>query len=297
MLNPMAVHRVFTPARLRVWVELTRLNKPVGIYLLLWPTLWALWVAAGGFPQIHLLVIFTLGVVLMRSAGCVINDYADRNLDGHVKRTRMRPLPAGRISEKETLGLFAALCFASFVLVLFTDRQTVLLSLGGVLLATAYPFMKRYTYLPQVVLGAAFSWAIPMAFSAEAGEVPRVAWLIYAANLLWTVAYDTLYAMVDRDDDLKIGIKSTAVLFGDGDRLAVASLQALVIVALVLLGSQLQAGISYYASLVVAAGLFGYQQYLIRHRDRDACFAAFLNNHWVGAVIFAGLSMDYLLRG
>ncbi|WP_207060899.1 4-hydroxybenzoate octaprenyltransferase [Motiliproteus sp. SC1-56] len=293
----MDIRRGLSVERLRAWMELTRLNRPIGIYLLLWPTYWALWVAAEGVPALHLLIIFTLGVVLMRSAGCVINDFADRHLDGHVKRTRGRPLPSGRVTVREVIGLFFVLCLSAFVLVLFTDRQTVLLSFGGVALATAYPFMKRYTYLPQVVLGAAFSWAVPMAFSAQSGEVPAIAWLIYAANLLWTVAYDTLYGMVDRDDDLKIGIKSTAILFGDADRVAVGVLQGLVVLTLLLLGAQLQAGVLYYSGVTLAALLFGYQQYLIRHRTREGCFEAFLNNHWVGALVFAGLSLDYLLRG
>ncbi|WP_210397280.1 4-hydroxybenzoate octaprenyltransferase [Motiliproteus sediminis] len=282
--------------RLHAYLQLTRLDKPIGVYLLLWPTLWALWVAAEGFPPLHLLVIFVAGVVVMRAAGCVINDYADRHFDGHVKRTQQRPLPAGRVSEREALTLFAGLVAIAFVLVLFTNTTTVLLSFGGVALAASYPFMKRYTHYPQVVLGAAFSWGILMAFTATTGELPRHAWLIYIANLLWTVAYDTLYAMVDRDDDLKIGIKSTAVLLGDADRLAVGVLQGLTLVTLILLGNQLDAGLAYYAGLAAAAGLFGWQQWQIRQRDRDACFSAFLNNHWVGSAIFAGLFMDTLFR-
>ena len=247
------------PTKLVGLIQLMRLDKPVGIYLLLWPTLWALWVAAQGVPDWDLLLIFVAGVVLMRSAGCVINDFADRGLDGHVARTRNRPLPAG--------------------------------------LAAIYPFMKRYTYFPQVVLGAAFSWGILMAFSAQTGEVPRQAWLIYFINVIWTVAYDTLYAMTDREDDLKIGIKSTAVLFGDADKLAVAGLQLLVIAGLLLLGTQLGLGLSYYLGVAAAAGLFVYQQYLIRHRDPDACFQAFINNHWVGSLVFSGLFLDLLLMG
>ena len=277
------------------FAQLMRLDKPIGIYLLLWPTLWALWVAAEGVPQLHLLLIFSLGVVLMRSAGCVINDYADRNFDGHVERTKQRPLPSGRVSADEALGLFAALCVVAFVLVLFTDTQTILLSFGGVALAAIYPFMKRYTYFPQVVLGAAFSWGIIMAFSAETGEVPRQAWLIYVINLLWTVAYDTMYAMADREDDLKVGIKSTAVLFGDADKLIIAALQLLVVLGLVLLGDLLGLGWVYYLGVVASAGLFVYQQWLIRDRDPQASFQAFLNNHWAGSLIFVGLFIDYLL--
>jgi len=287
----------FNQTKLVGFAQLMRLDKPVGIYLLLWPTLWALWVAAQGMPDWDLLLIFVLGVVLMRSAGCVINDFADRNLDGHVERTRSRPLPSGRVSSREALALFVSLCVLAFVLVLLTDTQTVLLSFGGAALAAIYPFMKRYTYFPQVILGAAFSWGILMAFSAQTGELPRQAWLIYFINLIWTVAYDTLYAMTDRDDDLKIGIKSTAVLFGDADKLAVAGLQLLVLAGLLLLGDQLELGLSYYLGVVAAGGLFGYQQYLIRKREPKACFDAFLNNHWVGSLVFAGLFLDYLLVG
>lgn len=282
--------------RLHAYLQLTRLDKPIGVYLLLWPTLWALWIAADGFPPLDLLFIFVAGVVVMRAAGCVINDYADRHFDGHVKRTHQRPLPAGRVTEREALTLFGVLVAIAFVLVLFTNTQTILLSLGGVALAACYPFMKRVTHYPQVVLGAAFSWGILMAFTAVTGELPRHAWLIYIANLLWTVAYDTLYAMVDRDDDLKIGIKSTAVLLGDADRLGVGILQALTLLTLILLGNQLEAGISYYLGLLAAAALFGWQQWQVRERERSACFNAFLNNHWVGSAIFAGLFMDFLFR-
>ncbi|WP_421867076.1 4-hydroxybenzoate octaprenyltransferase [Motiliproteus sp.] len=286
---------LFSSEKLLGYSQLMRLEKPIGIYLLLWPTLWALWVAAEGIPDVKLLIIFCLGVVLMRSAGCVINDYADRNLDGHVERTRNRPLPAGRVTEKEALGLFGFLCLLAFVLVLFTDTQTVLLSFGGVLLAAIYPFMKRYTHFPQLVLGAAFSWAVIMAFSAQSGEVPRQAWLIYVINLLWTVAYDTMYAMTDREDDLKVGIKSTAVLFGDADKLIVGVLQLLVLIGLLLLGDLMGLGLAFYAGVAASAALFGYQQYLIRDRAPQACFTAFLNNHWAGSLIFLGLFVDYLL--
>ncbi|HEY5717234.1 MAG TPA: 4-hydroxybenzoate octaprenyltransferase [Motiliproteus sp.] len=288
--------RTLNADRLHAWIQLTRLDRPIGTYLLLWPTLWALWIAAEGMPRLDLRGIFVAGVVLMRAAGCVINDYADRHFDGHVKRTHTRPLPSGKVSEKEALALFFGLSISAFVLVLFTNTATILLSFGGVALAACYPFMKRYTYFPQVVLGAAFSWGILMAFTAQTGELPRHAWLIYLANLLWTVAYDTLYAMVDRDDDLKIGIKSTAVLFGDADRLAVGILQGLTLLALLLLGQQLMLGWCYYLGLLGAAGLFAYQQWLARRRERDPCFQAFLNNHWVGSLIFAGLFFDYLLR-
>ncbi len=280
--------------KLRGYIQLTRINRPIGIYLLLWPTYWALWIAADGVPALDILLIFTLGVVLMRSAGCVINDYADRNFDGHVKRTQDRPLPAGRVTPREALYLFVVLSLIAFVLVLFTNTATVLLSLGGVALAAAYPFMKRYTHLPQVVLGAAFSWAIPMGFCAVTGSVPAEAWLLYAANLLWTVAYDTQYAMADRDDDLKIGIKSTAILFGEADTLMIALLQGLTLVSLALLGQQQAFGMPYFAGLLIAVCLFAYQFSLTRDRQRDRCFQAFLNNHWVGSVVFAGILLDYL---
>lgn len=287
--------RIDWRGRLSAYLRLTRLNRPIGSFLLLWPTLWALWLAAGGVPDWDLLVIFVLGVFVMRSAGCVINDYADRHFDGHVKRTKARPMATGEVSEREALTLFVGLCLLAFVLVLFTDAFTVKLSLGGVALAFCYPFMKRYTHLPQVVLGAAFAWAIPMAFSAQRGSLGTDVWLLYTAVLLWTVVYDTLYAMVDRDDDLKVGIKSTAVLFGDLDRAMVAVLQGLTLYALVMVGGRFELGVSYYLGLAVAAGLFGYHQYLIRFRERDPCFRAFLNNNWVGFVIFAGIVIDFMV--
>nr|WP_255771903.1 4-hydroxybenzoate octaprenyltransferase [Microbulbifer guangxiensis] len=274
--------------------QLARLDRPIGSLLLLWPTWWALWLAAGGWPGLHLFAVFTLGVLLMRAAGCAINDFADRNIDGHVKRTAARPLATGQATPKGALMLFAGLCLLAFLLVLTTNRLTVLLSLPAVALAFCYPFAKRYTHLPQVVLGAAFSMGIPMAFAAATGEVPPVAWLLYTANLLWTVAYDTFYAMVDRDDDLKIGVKSTAVLFGDMDRAMTACLQGMVLFALLLAGQRFELGSMYFLGLTAAAGLFAYQQWLIRNREREACFRAFLNNNWVGAVVFAGIAMHYL---
>lgn len=283
--------------RFRLYIQLTRLDRPIGIYLLLWPTLWALWFAADGLPQMINLCVFTLGVILMRSAGCVINDFADRNLDKHVERTKYRPLTTGRISEKEALGLFSVLVVISFLLVLMTNTLTVYLSFGGLALAATYPFMKRHTYLPQVVLGAAFAWAIPMAYTAEAGEVTSMSWLLYTATVLWTVAYDTMYAMVDRDDDVRVGIKSTAILFGTADKVMVGILQGLTIVTLLMAGAQSDFGISYYMGVIVAAALFIYQQTLIRHRDKKACFSAFLNNHWVGMAVFCGLALDRALAG
>lgn len=277
-------------------IEIARMDKPIGIYLLLWPTLWAVWIAGNGSPMFSTVLIFSLGVIIMRSAGCVINDYADRHVDGHVERTRHRPLANGRISEKQALVFFAALCAFAFVLVLFTNLMTIAMSLGGLLLAAIYPFMKRYTYLPQVVLGAAFSWAIPMAFTAEQQDLPKVVWLLYIANLSWTVAYDTLYAMVDRDDDLHIGVKSTAILFGDMDKVIVGILQGITLLALLFAGQQLQFGWPFYVSLLVGAGLFAYHQWLVRGREKHACFKAFLHNHWFGAVIFCGILGHYLLK-
>ena len=279
--------------RAPLYLKLMRADKPIGTLLLLWPTLWALWLAAGGVPQWHLLFIFCAGVFLMRSAGCVINDFADRDFDGHVQRTAQRPLAAGLVSKREALTLAACLCLLAFVLVLFTNRLTILLSFGAVLIAGLYPFMKRYTHLPQLVLGAAFGWGIPMAFAAQSNALPNSCWLLFVANLLWTVAYDTFYAMVDRDDDVKIGVKSTAILFGDDDKLITGILQASVIVAMLLVGAQFKLGYWYYVSLLFASALFVYQQYLIRHRQRDACFKAFLHNNWVGAVIFAGIFLHY----
>ncbi len=280
-------------ARLQALLQLIRFDKPIGTMLLLWPTLWALWIAAGGFPDPGLLLIFVLGTFLTRSAGCIVNDLADRHVDGAVKRTSGRPLVTGTVTEREALALFTALMALAFALVLFTNRLTVGLSVVAVLLAASYPFMKRVTHLPQVVLGAAFSWGIPMAFAAQRGELPPALWLLYLGNLLWTVAYDTKYAMVDRDDDLVVGVKSSAILFGRHDRLVVGVLQLLALAALYLAGRAFALGPYYNLSLLVTAGLFGYHQYLIRDRDRDACFQAFLHNNWVGLVIFLGIAANY----
>lgn len=281
---------------LRDYLELMRLHRPIGILLLLWPTLWALWIAGEGRPDLHVLVIFVLGVVLMRSAGCVINDYADRDFDRHVSRTRDRPLTAGRVSPRMALLLFAVLCLLAFCLVLLLNRLTVLLSFGGVALAVIYPFMKRVTHLPQVFLGAAFGWAVPMAFAAQTGSVPQIAWLMFTATVLWATVYDTLYAMVDRDDDLALGLKSTAILFGDSDRKIIGLLQLMVLACLVMIGYQAGLGPIYYAAVALAALLSIYQQYLIRYRERDACFHAFLNNNWFGMLVFLGILLDYLYR-
>jgi 4-hydroxybenzoate polyprenyltransferase len=281
--------------RLKHYLQLTRFDRPIGTLLLLWPTLWALWLAAGGFPQWHLLIIFALGVLLMRSAGCVINDIADRRVDGQVKRTAQRPLAVGSVSTREALYLFVALCALAFVLVLFTNRLTILLSLVAVGLAALYPFMKRYTHLPQVVLGAAFGWSVPMAFAAQLGEVPRAAWLVFVANLLWTIVYDTFYAMVDRDDDIRIGVKSTAILFGDDDKMILGALQVMTLLTLIFVGVQFNLAYWFYVALIGVAALFIYHQWLIRERRRDLCFKAFLDNNRVGALIFAGIFLHYLV--
>lgn len=275
------------------YARLMRIDRPIGTLLLMWPMLWSLWLAAEGVPSIKNLVIFILGCFVMRAAGCVINDFADRDFDGHVKRTVDRPLATKVVTEKEALALFASLAIIAFVLVLFTNKLTIMLSFGGIALAACYPFMKRYTYFPQVVLGAAFSWSIVMAYAAEAGHLPKEIWLVYIANTLWAVVYDTFYAMVDRDDDLKIGVKSTAILFGDYDRLITAFLQIFIIFTLLLVGYRFNLGVIYYLSLIAAACLFAYQQVLIEHRKREDCFKAFMNNQWVGVVLFLGIALDY----
>lgn len=281
----------------RAWdfIQLTRMDKPIGIYLLLWPTLWALWVAAKGVPSLGNLLIFVLGVVLTRAAGCVINDFADRKVDGHVKRTEQRPMASGKISSKEALVFFALLMGVSFLLVLCTNAPTIWLSFGALALAATYPFMKRYTYYPQVVLGAAFSWGIPMAFTAETGSLPAAAWLLYIANLLWTVAYDTYYAMTDREDDLKIGVKSTAILFGDADRVIILSLQGLALGCLLLAGSHFELGGWFHLGLLAAAGCFVWEFWYTRDRDPQRCFKAFLHNHWAGLAIFVGIVLNYAM--
>lgn len=282
--------------RLRLYLRLIRFDRPIGTLLLLWPTLWALWLAGEGRPDLHLVLIFSAGVFLMRSAGCAINDFADRDFDGHVSRTRGRPLATGELSPREAVAVAMALALLAFGLVLLTNRLTVLLSLAALALAVIYPFCKRYTHFPQIVLGAAFAWAIPMAFAAQTGSLPRELWLLYIATLLWTVVYDTFYAMVDRADDLRAGIKSTAVLFGEDDRLITAILQASVIGTLILVGVRFGLGFWFYLGLIAAAGLFVYQQWLIRERREAECFRAFINNNVVGAVLFAGLVLDYLSR-
>ena len=276
-----------------LWL-LMRMDKPVGIYLLLWPTLWALWLASLGMPEVDVLVIFVLGVVVMRAAGCVINDIADRKIDGHVKRTQARPLISGVITLKQAWLCFFGLLLIALLLVLQLNIQTVYLSFVAVLLASAYPFMKRYTQLPQVVLGAAFSWAIPMAFMAVNQHVPSWIWWLYVANLAWTVAYDTQYAMVDRDDDLKIGVKSTAILFGSYDRLWIGVLQLIAIGCLAIMGTLLQLPWPFWLGAGCMALMFIYQQRLLKSPTRDTCFKAFIQNHWGGLALWLGLVFSFL---
>lgn len=281
--------------KLAAYSRLMRLDKPVGIYLLLWPTLWALIMAADGLPPAGITLIFVAGVVVMRSAGCIINDYADRHVDGAVARTSARPLVTGEASEKEALGLFTLLIVIAFGLVLLLNWQTVALSVVALLLASSYPFMKRYTHLPQVVLGAAFGWAIPMAFMAVTETVPVWGWLLFAANLLWTVAYDTMYAMVDRDDDVNVGIKSTAILFGRFDKAIIVGLQGVTLALLIVIGLMILANWPYYLALGLSAALFVRQYIQIRLRQREACFRAFLENHYVGLILTLGLLANYML--
>ncbi|ARU58757.1 4-hydroxybenzoate polyprenyl transferase [Oleiphilus messinensis] len=283
--------------KLPYYIQLTRLDKPIGVALLMWPTLMGLWVAGNGNPDEYLVLIFILGVVIMRSAGCVINDYADRHIDHSVARTQFRPLTSGKVHEKEALSLFALLCSCAFVLVLFTNGLTILMSIAALALASTYPFMKRYTHLPQVVLGAAFAWAIPMAFTAQTETVSSITWILYLATVLWTVAYDTQYAMVDRDDDLKIGVRSTAILFGSADRLVIGLLQLATLFLLKLAGDQAGLGGYFDIALILTFGLFVYQQHLIKDRERDGCFKAFLNNHWAGMVLFFGMVLEYGRQG
>ncbi len=282
--------------RLYQYYLLMRLDRPIGIYLLLWPALWALWIAGEGRPDPMVVLVFVLGTVLMRSAGCVINDFADRKIDPHVTRTRNRPIASGRVTAHEALWLFALLCLLAFGLVLLLNPMTIALSIPAVLLAASYPFAKRFTHLPQAHLGAAFGWAVPMAFAALTESLPPLAWLLFSITLLWAVIYDTFYAMCDREDDLKIGVKSTAILFGRADRSITFTLQLLLLAGLVWVGRLAGLGWVFGLGLMIAAGMLAYQQWLIREREPQACLAAFLNNHWFGAVVFAGILFDYLLR-
>ncbi len=294
-----------TKEKLNNYWLLMRFDKPIGIYLVLWPTLWGLFFAAEGLPEIHLLIIFTLGCILMRAAGCVINDYADRNFDKHVSRTKDRPLTSGRVSEKEALLLFSGLCLAAFILVLFTNKLTVLLSVVALFLAIIYPFTKRFISLPQAWLGIAFGWGIPMAFAAQLNlsnfsDIPLVAWKFLAANICWAIAYDTMYAMVDREDDLRVGIKSSAILFGQYDRLIIGILQAATLILLfdviIDLGHDWHSAKFYFLGIIIAASFMLYQQFLIKDLKQSLCFKAFLNNHWVGLSILIGIICHFQLN-
>lgn len=288
-----------TSEQLAKWphlVTLTRIDRPIGILLLLWPVMWALWLAANGVPSLSILVIFIVGTVLTRSAGCAINDYADRHWDGKVKRTENRPLANGNLAPKDALITTAVLMLLAFVLVLFTNTLTIKLSFVALFLAVLYPYTKRVTHWPQLFLGLAFAWAVPMAFAAQISSVPTTAWIVFAAAVIWALAYDTLYAMVDRDDDLKVGIKSTAILFGRHDLLMVGVAQTTMLCLMLLAGHLNGRGWIFFIGLCVAAFLVAKQLHSCRHRDRDECFKAFINNHQVGLIVFIGLASDYLLN-
>lgn len=278
--------------KLQAYIDLTRVNRPIGIYLVLWPALWALWIAADGMPDLWILTVFILGSVLMRSAGCVINDYADRNFDGQVARTCCRPLATGVLSSKEALGFFALLCLFAFGLVLTLNTLTIWLSFAAVALAALYPFMKRHTYWPQAFLGAAFAWAIPMAFAAVSGDVPAAAWLLYAATLVWSLIYDTAYAVGDMPDDLKVGIKSTAILFGDKLVYWIGFFEIVMLALLYFAGQAFEMGILYYGSLAIAALWFAYDLKRLATGCPKTAFSVFLQNHWVGVIILAGIILD-----
>jgi 4-hydroxybenzoate polyprenyltransferase len=282
--------------RLHLYIQLTRLHRPIGILLLLWPTLWGVWIASGGHPAWYIVFIFTLGTVLMRSAGCAINDYADRHIDKHVARTKDRPLTSGKVSASETLWLAAALALLAFLLILPLNNLTLLLSIPAVFLAASYPYTKRFLAIPQAYLGIAFGFGIPMAFAATLGNVPPVAWLLLLANVFWAIAYDTEYAMVDRDDDIHLGIHSSALFFGKYDVLAVMACYATTLALLAVAGLMAGLGLAYFVGLIVAEGIALHHYKLIKNRNRDACFAAFLHNNWFGAAVFAGVMLDYALR-
>ena len=289
------IKRLLQKPEVAACIQLMRLDKPIGTLLVIWPMLWALWLAGSGTPPLSTVFVFLLGALLMRSAGCVINDYADRNIDGHVARTMHRPLATGEISTRFALILFGVLVALAFLLVLTTNTMTVITAIGALVLASAYPFMKRYTHLPQIVLGAAFAWAIPMAFTAVTETLPKPMWTLYIGALIWTVAYDTFYAMVDREDDERIGVKSTAILFAENDRIITGCLQICSLLVLFTVGRSFQLHWPFYISLAAAAGLFGYQQWLIKEREPAQCFQAFMNNNWVGMVIFIGIVISYLV--
>ena len=278
------------------YLRLTRLNKPIGIFLVVWPMLWALWLAADGVPDPWGLFVFVVGAVLMRSAGCVINDFADRRIDGHVKRTKARPLATGEISSAEALVLFATLCVVSFLLVLTLNTMTIALAFVGAFLAALYPFTKRVTHWPQMFLGGAFGWAVPMAFAAQSDAVPAGGWLLFVATLIWALVYDTFYAMVDRDDDLKIGVKSTAILWGRNELKVIGVFQAVFTLLLIAVGAMFGMGAIYYLGLLAAVAMMGYHQWAARGRDRDVCFRIFMQHNLLGGVIFAGIVIDLAIR-
>ena len=281
---------------LREYAMLMRLHRPIGIWLLMWPALWGLWIAGSGQPGERVFLIFMAGVLVMRSAGCVINDYADRDFDPHVRRTAERPLASGRVTRGEALTLFVGLGLIASWLALQLEPLARLYAVAGAVLAVTYPFMKRYVYVPQFYLGAAFAWSIPMAFAEMTDAVPRLAWLMVVAVVLWAAIYDTMYAMVDREDDLKLGLKSTAILFGDADRTVIGTMQAMMLFAMWLVGREAGLGAWYQAGLGAGAAVFAYEQWLIRDRDPARCFQAFNNNHYFGLVVFVGLALDYLFR-
>ena len=280
--------------KFKQYLLLIRLNRPIGIFLLLWPTLWGLWIASEGFPNTKILVVFLFGVFLMRSAGCILNDIIDKDFDKFVARTQNRPLASDKLSSIEAFIVAISLIFIAFLLVLTTNTLTVQLSFVAIILAGTYPFLKRHTYLPQFFLGLTFGWSIPMAFAATTNSIPKIAWLLLIANILWAVVYDTIYAMIDREDDLKIGIKSTAILFDDADRFIIGLIQSLVLIALIVIGQQASLNTIYYFSLIIGGCLFLYQLHLIRNRDPKKCMQAFLNNNWFGLVVFIGLFINYL---
>ena len=279
--------------QLRNYVELMRLNKPIGVWLLLWPTLWALWIAGQGHPDAGIFLVFMLGVIVMRSAGCVLNDFADRNIDPYVERTRARPIASGAVAPMEAITLFIALALIAIGLAAMLNQPAQVLAIIAAGLTVVYPFIKRFVSIPQFVLGAAFGWAVPMAFAAQTGEARQIAWLVFGTALIWAVIYDTFYAMVDREDDLKVGVKSTAILFGDADLFVIAGLQLLMLVALIFIGDMEGFGIWYYGSVMVAAIIMGYHQWLARDRKPAECFKAFLHNHYIGMIIFIGIVLQY----
>jgi len=281
---------------LGAYARLMRLDRPIGTFLLLWPTLWAIWLSSAGKPVEQVFIVFTLGVFLTRSAGCVINDFADRNFDGHVKRTKQRPLATGEVSKEEALLLFAALALVAFGLVMTLDKRVVQMSVVGVIIMVSYPFFKRFFPAPQFYMGLAFSWSIPMSFVAQTGSTSRLCWLLFAASILWAAAYDTMYAMVDREDDLRIGIKSSAILFGDADRVIIGAMQLMTLYALWLAGKELHLSSWYRLGLAGAACFALYQQYLIRRREPDDCLVAFLNNNYFGLSVFVGIALEYLFK-